>query len=185
LRYFPIGSNDHFLLQDLLEASNFELNQKCDSPDENGTFRDTGAIIHINLAYNNVRCNYQMNCSFGVNPITYRYRIYRIPEAEHEIIKLVNINSTYRIRKILHSILVQFDQTGKIGKFSLQVLIINFCSGLGMVATLTVIVDALGYWLLPHFANAKYKFIDHSSRLKNTTSSTSPSSKDEKKEKND
>jgi hypothetical protein len=129
--------------------------------------------------YNNIRCDGKLKCAFGQGDISYRYRIYRVPESnvrystasraalelqphanaytvhasyhllvQLEVVEVHKLNDTHRVRSVKQGILVNFAQTGKIGRFSAQVLIVNLCSGLGMMAIATVLVDAIGT-LLP------------------------------------
>jgi len=60
------------------------------------------------------------------------------------MVEVQKLNDTHRVRSVKQGIQVNFAQTGKIGRFSVQVLIVNLCSGLGMMAIATVVVDAIG-----------------------------------------
>jgi hypothetical protein len=64
---------------------------------------------------------------------------------------------------VKRGIIINFSQTGKIGRFSAQVLLVNICSGLGMMALATMIVDTIAIYVLPkkrNYFRHKFKVID-------------------------
>lgn len=180
IRSFPIGQTDLLTLQNLLHAAQIDLSDiSMANMDSNRTLRETGLILHINIAYNNVRCDMKLDCAFGTIPITYRYRVYHVPDAQYDIEAIHELNDTVRIRRVKSGILLKFIQTGKIGRFSMQVLVINICSGLGMMAIATVIVDSLALYVLPKrgvYFQHKYKVVDSKQKKSNEQTSLTVSS---------
>lgn len=164
LKKFPEGECDHFKLTELLAAADVTLNDLSDAPgQERKPLRASGLILHADLAYNNIRCDGKLKCAFGQGDISYRYRIYRVPESNSEMVEVKKLNDTHRVRSVKQGIQVNFAQTGKIGRFSAQVLIVNLCSGLGMMAIATVVVDAIAIYVLPKkttYFSHKYKVVD-------------------------
>ncbi|ELR19419.1 uncharacterized protein ACA1_266760 [Acanthamoeba castellanii str. Neff] len=100
------------------------------------------------MKYNNIRCDGKLKCAFGQGDISYRYRIYRVPESNSEMVEVKKLNDTHRVRSV---------------KQGIQVLIVNLCSGLGMMAIATVVVDAIAIYVLPKkttYFSHKYKVVD-------------------------
>ncbi|ELR11999.1 uncharacterized protein ACA1_344690, partial [Acanthamoeba castellanii str. Neff] len=151
---FPEGECDHFKLTELLAAADVTLNDLSDAPgQERKPLRASGLILHADLAYNNIRCDGKLKCAFGQGDISYRYRIYRVPESNSEMVEVKKLNDTHRVRSV---------------KQGIQVLIVNLCSGLGMMAIATVVVDAIAIYVLPK----KTTYFSHNGKEKTSTGET-------------
>ncbi|KAL6042659.1 glycoprotein [Balamuthia mandrillaris] len=190
LKRFPVNESfDDFDLHDLLQAAD---EMDLDSPimeasGEVTSLRTRGVILHVDLAYNNIRCDGKLSCAFGKSPLSYRYRIYHVPEAEKELIETHPLNDTHRLRRVRHGILMDFHQTGKIGRFSMQVLLIHLCSGLGMMTLATVFVDFLAVYMLPSksfYAAKKFHFCS-AKEMKQVTDKTEKGGKEHPKKQDD
>jgi hypothetical protein len=65
------------------------------------------------------------------------------------------------VRKVTHGIFVIVEQSGKIGKFSLIVLLMTLLSGLGMITVATVVCDNIATYFDARkdtFITMKYSF---------------------------
>jgi len=150
-------------------SSNQNWKGKQRSPGSNlleKTLRETGVRIQVDLSYNNIRCDYSLSCSFGTVPTTYRYRVSPVPSADFEVVEVLAGLDYYsnhahmleevekegtelRIERIRRGVYIQVEQGGKIGRFSLQVFVVNLCSGLGMATLVAVVLDFLALNVLP------------------------------------
>jgi len=168
---FPFGDWDKLRVSDFIKglpsvdsSSTLFLDSAADAPDHLGkSFRESGLIAHIDIGYNNIRCDGSLNCAFGAVPITYRYRCSRVSEAHHSDTELIQTNSTHRIRIERYGILLKFIQTGRLGRFSFMQLLINIVGGLGCLTIVVTILDLFAVYIgrnARFYFQKKYKEVD-------------------------
>jgi len=180
VKRFPIGEVDTFVLTDLLPKSRYPLGlDTIVSPNDNKILRETGVHLQLDVMYNNIRCNGSFSCMFGTVPMTYRYRVYDVPAADFKLVeyplqldyskleKLVKATKKhehpdevfteeegkrvdYRIKRTKRGILIQAKQGGKIGRFSLEILVFTLSSSLGLFTLVIAFIDLLALYILPN-----------------------------------
>jgi len=173
LNRFPIGESDGFNVGALLEAAQLSLDAESHEPSnvhgKNLTFRNSGFVIALDLLYHNTICKGSFTekiwsgCLMGTTRPVYRYRVSATPAPTrfHEIQE--DSETGTRVRRSLHGILVQVHQSGKIGRFSISVLLIQIAAGLSFLSLATMIVDNISYYVLvgQKFEYSKYVYYDN------------------------
>lgn len=112
---------------------------------QNESLRSSGAIIFVFIDYQN---------SVSINPfnkdVRYTIRAELMNDTEFKAVQSVytkNITSS-RVIYNRHGIHFVFVQTGQLVRFSFQVLLLSFVSGIGLIAISTTIVDFIATYLL-------------------------------------
>jgi len=133
------------------------------------TLRESGLIASVDIGYNNIRCKLgNPACAFGAVPISYRYRCARVPKAYHSEIELIPVNSTHRKRIVKYGIYLKFMQTGRLGRFSFSVLMLNIAQGLGMMTMAICFLDFVALYLVRHaryYMKKKYQEIEGDTQI--------------------
>jgi len=127
---------------------------------ENQTKRNRGCIIIVSLNYRN------QGFLIGQTLRTsYQYRATHVPDTDYKVIQVIpGGNDQSRILRKRFGIHLKFMQTGKIGRFSGRIVLLEFVSGLGLLAIATTLVDRIAMYLGPrkqHFTSHKYKVIQY------------------------
>ena len=135
----PSGSYDIFSIEFLLASAGLSLdNVLNDDRFVNKTFRHSGVVIILTLAYENTDPK---------NP-TYSYKVSPAPETDYKLSQVVSVGS---MRKKIdrNGIKIIFIQTGSIGKFDLFACLENLVTSLGLLAVASLVVDALMVQVMP------------------------------------
>ncbi|KAF2071100.1 hypothetical protein CYY_007586 [Polysphondylium violaceum] len=109
----------------------------------NLTMRYDGLIILVFIDYSNTYSN-------SIKNIKYTYSTSVVQDTEFTVVEPVvldNINHRFVFKR--HGIRMLFFQTGSIGHFKFQSLLLTFVSGMGLLAISTLIVDQLAIRILP------------------------------------
>mmetsp|Transcript_55407 Transcript_55407/g.121182 ORF Transcript_55407/g.121182 Transcript_55407/m.121182 type:complete len:508 (-) Transcript_55407:107-1630(-) len=146
---------DVFDVSDLLEAAGIDLDHPHGASYVDGSFRRHGVFLVMNIWYSNLQ-PYKM----FAKDITYHYEVYALRESRGETERSYYVNyPTSRVVEQIQGIKILINQDGAIGAFSWTRLLINFASGLTMLAVATFVVDNIGMYCLPErhvFAHLKY-----------------------------
>jgi len=161
---FPRNRADRFPLHMLLDAAGVNLDQKSDAvgqrrrrnhPEEE-TMRARGLVLFVVITYTNT------NNFFGTHPISYEYKVHRLHETSFMTYEALGASEGDDHRH-LHKrcgIHLKFILTGKIGRFSLNALLSNIVSALGLVTLSSIVVDQLALYVLPlkkQYSQYKYE----------------------------
>lgn len=113
--------------------------------DKNESLRSSGAIIFVFLDYQN---------SVSINPfnkdVRYTIRAELMSDTEFKAVQSVYTKSLEKSRVIYnrHGVHFVFVQTGQLVRFSFQVLLLSFVSGIGLITVSTTVVDFIATYLL-------------------------------------
>eukprot|EP01087_Luapelamoeba_hula_P017841 TRINITY_DN5664_c0_g1_i2.p1 TRINITY_DN5664_c0_g1~~TRINITY_DN5664_c0_g1_i2.p1 ORF type:complete len:404 (-),score=39.29 TRINITY_DN5664_c0_g1_i2:122-1333(-) len=140
----------------LLEAAGIKSLDDPSFSNKSETLREDGLILLLFITYSNTY-------TYNTNNIRYEYTVKAVSRAKFKAVQPV-FTKHYIDRVIWdrHGIRVVFVQTGMLGKFDFQTLLLSFVSGLGLVALSTLIVDLIALRLLPSTSRRyrKYKYED-------------------------
>ncbi|KAM9996721.1 hypothetical protein ACTFIZ_001669 [Dictyostelium cf. discoideum] len=136
------GKPDIMTIGQLLSFGGVSLDQA--SPvDSNVSIRYDGVVLFVFITYSNTY-------TYSTSDFRYVYSVQQIANTIYdvpEIVILKDINTRLLLKR--HGIRVIFIQTGTIGSFHFQTLLLTLVSGLGLLAVATTVVDQLAIRLLP------------------------------------
>eukprot|EP01103_Thecamoeba_quadrilineata_P015851 TRINITY_DN5124_c0_g1_i2.p1 TRINITY_DN5124_c0_g1~~TRINITY_DN5124_c0_g1_i2.p1 ORF type:complete len:180 (-),score=20.89 TRINITY_DN5124_c0_g1_i2:55-594(-) len=113
--------------------------------------RYAGMMLMVVMDYSNL-------VSFDLNTVEYTISTRVVRDTEFKAIETIYVHfPTHIIERDRHGVRMLFLQTGNLGAFDFQVLLLNCVSGLGLLAVATVIVDILATMILPQ-RNIYYKY---------------------------
>jgi len=168
------GQSDIIPLKDILSYVETNLDSQSDtaSPGAIETFRSAGIVILCLINYDNTY-------SFNQDNIRYETQFKKVAGTEFKAVEPVySVPVGQRMTRNRHGIRIMFLQTGIIGKFDFQVLLLTFVSGMGLLAVATLIVDALATMVLPEkevYSNYKFeKTVDFSDMRKGKVDPSNP-----------
>jgi len=140
-------------LSDFLTAANLDIDETSWDPSVGETVRYAGAVIIVLIEYSNF-----LNRS--ASGTMYTYKVLPIIGTEYKTEEVVYTNfPTQRVINNRHGIRLLFIQTGEIGQFNFQILLLTLVSGLALIAASTTLVDILAIYFMPQKANYyKYKY---------------------------
>jgi len=162
--HFPPRKPDRFPIKLLLEAALVDLDTLSQGVEghEGEYLRDTGLVLYVTIKYSNAYDEDPTWWQYFLSaPMHYTYKVSYIPETEYRLFQMMDDPSpNQRLLRKRHGVYIKFLQTGTIGRFSFQALLINFVSGLGLVALTNTAIDLLALYVLPwsaYFGNYKYE----------------------------
>eukprot|EP01098_Paradermamoeba_levis_P006209 TRINITY_DN2584_c0_g1_i1.p1 TRINITY_DN2584_c0_g1~~TRINITY_DN2584_c0_g1_i1.p1 ORF type:complete len:407 (-),score=79.82 TRINITY_DN2584_c0_g1_i1:184-1347(-) len=140
---FEKGKTDILQLKVLLDAVKINLDSLSDLG-TNESYRYSGLVLLLFLNYDNTG-------SFDPNDIIYRIEVRRVKQTEFKVVESIFdlSNDVVRVLRNRHGIRFLFVQTGTLGKFDFQTLLLTLVSGLGLLAAATLLVDFLMVCVLP------------------------------------
>jgi len=146
-----IGQYDILEISALLEAAGIT---SLDQPwTTNETMRYAGVILLVLISYSNT-------FSFSTSNLRYSINVKVVNNTEFKSLQTIytsfpkNINQFNR-----HGIRILILQSGSLGKFDFQTLLVNLISSLGLFALITLVVDIIATYCLPQRSiYYKYKF---------------------------
>jgi len=107
------------------------------------TSRSSGIVILMLITYDNTH-------SYDTNNFEYSIRPYIFPRAEFKAVEVIYLSDPdIRILRDRHGVRLLFVQTGVVGTFSFQALLLSFVSGLGLLAIATTVVDLIAVMIMP------------------------------------
>ncbi|GAM19547.1 hypothetical protein SAMD00019534_027220 [Acytostelium subglobosum LB1] len=121
------------------------------------SMRDDGVILLVFITYSNTY-------TYNTNNFRYTYQFKVIKDTKfkaEEPIFTTDVNNRYVFDR--HGVKMLFIQTGSIGKFDFQTMLLTFVSGIGLVTVSTIFVDILAVRLLPQkrlYAQYKYENVE-------------------------
>ncbi|EGC28571.1 hypothetical protein DICPUDRAFT_90884 [Dictyostelium purpureum] len=136
------GKPDIITLGQLLEFGGIDLDSQ--SPlNETHSIRYDGCVVFVFITYSNTY-------TYSTNNIKYVYSVKKVSDTVYDVPEPV-ILSSLQSRLIFkrHGIRLIFIQTGSIGSFRLEVLVLTLASSLGLLAVSTIIVDQMAIRILP------------------------------------
>jgi hypothetical protein len=146
------GTRDIIAVQTLLEAAGIaSLDQVAGTdPDlSEQTLRDSGLVLLLQIQYDNF-------FSFNSSNVQYTYDVDTVPNTEYKSIQTVTFNNTipYAIRRQYnrHGIRIIITQSGRVGAFDFQTLLINLTVSLGLLSVAVLVTDFVSTSLCPQRA---------------------------------
>jgi len=144
-----IGEQNQFdiiSLEQILQAGGINSLDQVFQGNCNTTIRYSGIVIIVSLTYNNVRLN--------DDRITYLYRISPITTSSFTSIQTIepllsNNDTVERLMVTRNGVRLIFIQSGTIGVFNFQNLLLSLVSGLGLLIIAQELVDQLALRILP------------------------------------
>lgn len=143
------GKPDLLRLGTLLRAANvLDLDAETDfrSSKPNATsesFRFAGLQLIVFVTYTNTE-------TYNLYDVEYFYEVVRINKTEFKTLQPVTSkNISSRLVYNRHGVRIFFVQTGELGRFDFQTMLLSFVSGLGLLALSTLIVDIIAIRLMP------------------------------------
>ncbi|KYR01672.1 P2X receptor [Tieghemostelium lacteum] len=136
------GVPDIITIGTFLQMANIDLDGQS-LVNASNSIRYDGVIVMVFITYSNT-------FSQNLNSFKYSYYIQPIEESEFTVIEPIfgsDITSRYIFKR--HGLRILFFQTGTIGKFEFQSLLLTFVSGMGLLAVSTIVVDQLAIRILP------------------------------------
>eukprot|EP01097_Dermamoeba_algensis_P005015 TRINITY_DN3195_c0_g1_i4.p1 TRINITY_DN3195_c0_g1~~TRINITY_DN3195_c0_g1_i4.p1 ORF type:complete len:248 (+),score=79.55 TRINITY_DN3195_c0_g1_i4:90-746(+) len=117
------------------------------------SYRSGGIVLLCLISYEN-------DYSFNTDNVRYKFQFKRVTMTEFKALEpIYSVPIQRRVTRNRHGVRIMFLQTGRIGKFDFQLLLLTFVSGLGLMAVATVIVDLLATQVLPEKEMySEYKF---------------------------
>jgi hypothetical protein len=172
LRDIPLGEADRFSVLDMLQFAG--LQEGLESrllASQHSTIRTTGCVIFVTLRYSNIeglstgQIKYEYEFSEGIGPETmYIPRHYSSSEA-------------VRVLELRNGIKLVFQQQGQLGKFSVNIFLLTFVTGLGLLSVAQTATDAIAVYILPQrtlYRAAKYEEVKLSPVEKGYTKTNVP-----------
>jgi len=153
-----LGYNDVLPLQTLLRAGGLKdgLDSYFDE-DAKGvaeTMRYSGIVVLLEIMYDNT-------IGYNTSDTRYTYNVNIVDGAEFKAEELTSQDSRSRTLLDRHGVRLVVVQTGQIGRFDMQVLLLSLVTSLGLIAVSTTVVDFLALNILPEKGlYAKYKQIE-------------------------
>jgi hypothetical protein len=135
------GEPDIVQLSTLLLAAGINSLDDESLVNASSTMRNDGIVLMIFIEYSNTN-------TYNLNDLSYSYEPYIITNTKFKSVEpLLGDNSRQIINR--HGIRMIFIQDGLLGKFDVQVMLLTFVTGLGLLTVSTVIVDVIALYLLP------------------------------------
>ena len=132
----PKGKPDIFTLKYILNACGIYFEDV--SSISNNTVRFEGAAIVITISYENSDPN---------NP-TYSYHVSAIPDTAYKFVEAKYYGLT-RALSNRHGLKLIYVQTGQIGKFDIESLMIQLTTSLGLLAVASLVIDMIMLQFMP------------------------------------
>ncbi|KAK5577333.1 hypothetical protein RB653_002274 [Dictyostelium firmibasis] len=136
------GRPDILQLGKLLEFGGVSLDDPSMINSSN-PIRYDGCVLFVFIEYSNT-------FSYDLNKIKYVYSIKKVDDTGYDIPEAIILdNPNSRLYYKRHAIRLIFIQTGLIGSFNFQSLLLTLVSGLGLLTVSTLVVDQLAIRFLP------------------------------------
>jgi hypothetical protein len=135
MRFSPSGSGNVIELRKLLEATGTDLDALTDHQTSQGeTMRHVGIVIMLTISYSNLD-------GLTEQP-KFVMRASRQPRVDGKYIETtLSQDGVHRINRNRHGIKIVFLQTGSVGRFSFQALLIQLVSALGLLSVATLVTE--------------------------------------------
>jgi hypothetical protein len=142
------NTRDVLTVDQLLTAAGIDNLDIPSGVDASGSsLRYDGIIFFVYMEYKN---------SLSSGEIVYTYRVRKSDNSEHKQEEAIYVHYPDQLVVLnRHGIKLVFLQTGEIGKFSIQTLIINLVSGLVLIRLAATFVDLIAMYFMP--LRASYK----------------------------
>jgi len=140
----------------ILQAAGVNLDTTSET-NSNITKRYDGIVMFLFITYTNTDTLNQGNYHYTIQPSVIHDTKFKITQP------IYALNIANRVTWDRHGIRLVIIQSGQIGRFDFQVLLLAFVAGLGLLAVATVISDAIALYLLPQketYNEFKYEDVD-------------------------
>jgi len=163
MKNFPQGEADLVTVGNLLQAANSSLLSPSEVfKHQNEPISQRGAVLRVGIHYENHF--HWMEQRYDVD---YHYRVTRLPQTGYSLEHVcdpfpypareeIHPDDQYRYLMKRYGIYVEFNQEGRLGRFSWIHFLLNVFSALGMMGLLSMAVDYVALYTLPRFYRAKY-----------------------------
>jgi len=139
-----VNKSDIIELGVIMKAAGFNSLDDISDVNSTLTYRNSGVVFLLYITYSNMK-------TYDLNNIEYTISARRVDLTKFKAIQSIfskNI-STGRVLWNRHGIRIIVLQTGKLGKFDFQTMLLTFVSGIGLIAVSSTIVDILATKILP------------------------------------
>ncbi|KYR00427.1 putative purinergic receptor [Tieghemostelium lacteum] len=151
--------DDILTIDTILQAAGI---QTLDAPGESNSsrsLRDDGLLLFLFISYSNIY-------TYSTNKYRYTYEFALIPDSKYKVIEpIYTYDTSHRVIFNRHGIQIFIVQTGTLGRFDFQTMLITFVGGIGLVTVASVIVDIILLRILPKrqdYQKLKYQdSVDH------------------------
>jgi len=118
------------------------------------SIREDGLVLLVFISYSNTY-------TFDTDDIRYEYNVKVQKNTKFKVVQTTLVNGTSsRVIWNRHGIRLLFIQSGQLGRYDFQTMLLNIVSGLGLLALATVVVDLIGLRLFPQTSQLyrQYKY---------------------------
>ncbi|KAK5578685.1 hypothetical protein RB653_008358 [Dictyostelium firmibasis] len=157
------GSPDIMSLQGILTAAGVESLDSEGLANKSRTIRDDGILILCFITYSNTY-------TYNTGNYQYTYQFKLVQNTKFKIVEPVftkDVEDRYIFDR--HGVRIIFIQTGQLGQFDFQTMLLTFVSGIGLVTAASLVVDIIATRIMPQ--RSKYqelKFQDSSIHMEKT-----------------
>eukprot|EP00010_Vexillifera_abyssalis_P007202 CAMPEP_0201546620 /NCGR_PEP_ID=MMETSP0173_2-20130828/2915_1 /ASSEMBLY_ACC=CAM_ASM_000268 /TAXON_ID=218659 /ORGANISM="Vexillifera sp., Strain DIVA3 564/2" /LENGTH=436 /DNA_ID=CAMNT_0047955339 /DNA_START=60 /DNA_END=1370 /DNA_ORIENTATION=+ len=129
------GQPDILTIQTVLSMAGIDSLDNPSSADRKRSIRDDGIVILVFITYTNTY-------TYNTGKVRYEYEFVEVPDTKFKAVQpIFTKNIQNRMLWNRHGIRLIFRQTGLLGEFDFQTLLLSFISGLGLVAVVGLIID--------------------------------------------
>ncbi|EAL63456.2 hypothetical protein DDB_G0288061 [Dictyostelium discoideum AX4] len=151
------GSPDIMSLQGVLTAAGVESLDSQGLANKSRTIRDDGILILCFITYSNTY-------TYNTGNYHYTYQFKLVQNTKYKIVEPVftkDVEDRYIFDR--HGVRIIFIQTGQLGQFDFQTMLLTFVSGIGLVTAASLIVDIIATRIMPQRSRyQELKFQDSS-----------------------
>eukprot|EP00300_Choanocystis_sp_HF-7_P023946 c25338_g1_i1.p1 GENE.c25338_g1_i1~~c25338_g1_i1.p1 ORF type:complete len:417 (+),score=93.99 c25338_g1_i1:32-1252(+) len=139
--HFQSGLVDNFPLSTLTRAAGVNLDSLSDSSGDNVPMRYDGIVLLVMIHYTNTYV------TFAPAPrLRYTVSAKHIAKTEFKSVHPIANDGTVRTTWNMHGVRIEFVQTGAIGKFDFQTMLVQLVTALALLKVSTVVVDSIALY---------------------------------------
>ncbi|KAJ1558006.1 P2X purinoceptor 2 [Nowakowskiella sp. JEL0078] len=139
---------DIIYLSEFLRASacgsnglEFSLNNSSDAPNANGSYRSSGLVLSVPIFYSNRLSD--------PTQLKYQYIPAKLDKTEYKIVQSIRNPDNTTTFYNRHGVRFVFTQTGTIGIFDFQSLLVNLVAALALTKLASMVVELMMLYILP------------------------------------
>jgi hypothetical protein len=145
------GSSDILELQTLLKCAGITSLDQPSGANNSISMRYDGIVLIVFITYSNTY-------TYSLSNLRYTIKVAAITNTKFKSVQPVfTKNTDTRVIWNRHGLRIICLQSGELGKFDFQALLLSFVSGLGLVTASTVIVDIIAFYIM----KPKKTYIQH------------------------
>lgn len=140
------GHHDIISIKTLMQAAGLDTLDTALGKDRPGeSIRFGGTILLVQIDYSNYG-------SLGKEKVAYNYKVSQVLDTEFKVEQVLPDRGAEKATRTIvdrHGMRIVIQQTGKIGAFSFQTLLVQLVSSLGLLAVAKMVVDSILQYVLP------------------------------------